>query len=690
MHARPVVIALGLILACTLGLSSHAQGPFPTSIPFQGRLVKQAGGNASGVFSFTFRLYTLPSGGTPVWSEIQAALSVTGGLFKTELGTVTAFPASLFDGKTLYLGVQVGTDPEMVPRLMITAQAYAMKARDVTNEIIHPRAVAVGGRTVIDSTGRWVGDPTGLMGPTGATGPAGPRGATGATGPQGPVGGTGPQGPAGSPGATGPAGSTGPMPAPPVNWTTGSGHTLTATTTSSQDVHAAILAKAILSGGQARGVEAHAQRGIAIYGQGSEGNAIGVYGYCSNTLGSGRGVYGRSDAVDGSGVRGYASSTKGIGVYGLAMGSAGKGVYGVANSGRSTTSIWSAGVYGLAQSSCSVGVYGTNSASSGTAIRGESTGTYGTGVRGEALGSLGTYGVYGIARGTNTWTYGVYGYSGKSATSTTLYTYGGSFQASGGIHALGVYGHANGTSSTKNSFITGAYGHTNTAEGYGVFSNGDFGCIGSKSFIQPHPTDPSRAIQFVCLEGNENGTYFRGTGKIVNGRAEIDIPEAWKDVTAEEGITVQVTPIRELAVLAVEEMRRDRIVIRGSRDCAFTYFVNGVRRGFEAFEPYLESAGFFRPEVKGVPYGTQLPKALRGILVANGILNPDSTPNEATAARLGWKLLEKDAVPPAERWWLTPEERNALLEKTTGRPVKEPHARRGDVPSGGLPGDRQE
>ena len=57
-----------------------------------------------------------------------------------------------------------------------------------------------------------------------------------------------------------------------------------------------------------------------------------------------------------------------------------------------------------------------------------------------------------------------------------------------------------------------------------VVSNiGTIARSGTKAFIQPHPTDPSRTIRFVCLEGNENGTYFRGTAKLVNGRAEIRI-----------------------------------------------------------------------------------------------------------------------------------------------------------------------
>ena len=40
---------------------------------------------------------------------------------------------------------------------------------------------------------------------------------------------------------------------------------------------------------------------------------------------------------------------------------------------------------------------------------------------------------------------------------------------------------------------------------------------GIKSFVQPHPADASKEIRFVCLEGNESGTYFRGSGRVVGG-----------------------------------------------------------------------------------------------------------------------------------------------------------------------------
>lgn len=64
---------------------------------------------------------------------------------------------------------------------------------------------------VIDVSGQWVGDPTGLIGPpgpSGAVGIQGPPGPTGISGPQGPVGPTGPVG-IGVPGPQGPTGPAG-------------------------------------------------------------------------------------------------------------------------------------------------------------------------------------------------------------------------------------------------------------------------------------------------------------------------------------------------------------------------------------------------------------------------------------------------------------------------------------------------
>jgi hypothetical protein len=71
------------------------------------------------------------------------------------------------------------------------------------------KGLKVNGAEVINSSGQWVGVPTGLIGPTGATGTAGSNGTTGATGPTGTAGATGIAGATGANGSTGSAGLTG-------------------------------------------------------------------------------------------------------------------------------------------------------------------------------------------------------------------------------------------------------------------------------------------------------------------------------------------------------------------------------------------------------------------------------------------------------------------------------------------------
>ncbi len=54
-------------------------------------------------------------------------------------------------------------------------------------------------------------------------------------------------------------------------------------------------------------------------------------------------------------------------------------------------------------------------------------------------------------------------------------------------------------------------------------------------------------------------------------------------------------------------------------------------------KPIRENQAYV-PSVRGLPYGTQYRASHRRILVENGILNADFSPNEQTAATMGWSL----------------------------------------------------
>jgi hypothetical protein len=122
---------------------------------------------------------------------------------------------------------------------------------------------------------------------------------------------------------------------------------------------------------------------------------------------------------------------------------------------------------------------------------------------------------------------------------------------------------------------------------------GDLFVTGTKQFVHQHPIDSSKEVVYVSLEGPEAGTYVRGTAELLDGRAEIALPEHFALVTSEEGCTVQLTPIGKWLQLYVVEKSVSRIVVQEAtgRNGQFDYFVQGVRSGYEAHRVFRDREG---------------------------------------------------------------------------------------------------
>jgi hypothetical protein len=97
----------------------------PQTINYQGYLTDSGGNPINGTVSMTFSLYDVSAGGTALWSETQS-VTVNNGIYNVILGSGT--PINLPFDTQYYLGVQVGTDPEMTPRQTLTSVPYAMRA----------------------------------------------------------------------------------------------------------------------------------------------------------------------------------------------------------------------------------------------------------------------------------------------------------------------------------------------------------------------------------------------------------------------------------------------------------------------------------------------------------------------------------------------------------------------------------
>ncbi|MEA2112643.1 MAG: tail fiber domain-containing protein [Patescibacteria group bacterium] len=131
------IILVSLVL--TLGFSSTiVNSAFNPEINYQGKLT-DAGGDPvdNGNYNMQFKLYTVATGGTAIWTEtltLGNRTALTSGLFSVLLGNITSISGIDFN-QDLYLGVNVGGtadtpdwDGEMSPRKQIASVPSAFEA----------------------------------------------------------------------------------------------------------------------------------------------------------------------------------------------------------------------------------------------------------------------------------------------------------------------------------------------------------------------------------------------------------------------------------------------------------------------------------------------------------------------------------------------------------------------------------
>ncbi len=112
-----------------------------------------------------------------------------------------------------------------------------------------------------------------------------------------------------------------------------------------------------------------------------------------------------------------------------------------------------------------------------------------------------------------------------------------------------------------------------------------------KSFRVPDPEDPTRDIWYASVEGPEAAMYARGTARLVNGRARIELPDHFRKLADEQGMTVQLTPRSgESKGLAAVRVSLDGIevveLLNGRGNYEFDWRVEAVRKAHRDFQVY--------------------------------------------------------------------------------------------------------
>ncbi len=137
--SRPVSIFLTIaVILMTAGFAFSSFASFNPQINYQGKLTNSGDVVvADGNYNIEFKLYTVASGGTAIWTETRTLTNrvpLANGLFSAMLGKVTSLSGVDFN-QTLYLGVNIGGtadtpawDGEMTPRKKLGAVPAAFEA----------------------------------------------------------------------------------------------------------------------------------------------------------------------------------------------------------------------------------------------------------------------------------------------------------------------------------------------------------------------------------------------------------------------------------------------------------------------------------------------------------------------------------------------------------------------------------
>jgi hypothetical protein len=131
MRTRKVVLGVLSLLLVMIWVSSGS-AEIPRIINYQGLLTDTAGNPVpDGEHTIRFRIWSDSSGGTVRWTSQPEQVLVLNGLLNYQLGSVENIPPSTFNDTSLWLGITVGTGPEvpeLTPRTRLVAAPYAFSA----------------------------------------------------------------------------------------------------------------------------------------------------------------------------------------------------------------------------------------------------------------------------------------------------------------------------------------------------------------------------------------------------------------------------------------------------------------------------------------------------------------------------------------------------------------------------------
>ena len=126
--SKPTLAVLFLVLSIGISYSQ-----IPKTMSYQAVLTNTDGSKINeGSYTILFRLYDDTTAVQPLWEESQQ-VQVTQGVISVILGSI--IPLDLPFDQQYWLGITIGGDPELKPRITLAASPYALRARSVAGGV---------------------------------------------------------------------------------------------------------------------------------------------------------------------------------------------------------------------------------------------------------------------------------------------------------------------------------------------------------------------------------------------------------------------------------------------------------------------------------------------------------------------------------------------------------------------------
>jgi hypothetical protein len=126
MKRQQIIFIFTIMLAFLLTFAA-ARAAVSDYMTVQGKLTNSSDYPLTGTYLFTFKIYATQAGGSPIWDEVQT-VPVNKGLWNATLGINQTLTTLAFN-QEYWLGIQVGTDAEMTPRVRLTSSPYGFRVK---------------------------------------------------------------------------------------------------------------------------------------------------------------------------------------------------------------------------------------------------------------------------------------------------------------------------------------------------------------------------------------------------------------------------------------------------------------------------------------------------------------------------------------------------------------------------------